>query len=172
MTFPSNADGTDFGASYMGRFQLQGDFDMKIDYQLLDWPPINGVRLGFILWTNDMIIWIPDPEFSMTMERASWEPPPPSEVYATNFNGDIPFVETNDLSGRLRITREIISGNRSLLTGYYYDDSNNSWIEVASRIYDTTDNFNLLVQAWTHGDVFSKDRVKIAFDNFFVDNQP
>ncbi|MGD8452105.1 MAG: hypothetical protein PVJ57_09830 [Phycisphaerae bacterium] len=43
-TMPSTSSGTEFGSRLVSQFLLRGDFDIQVDYSLLQWPYYNGVR--------------------------------------------------------------------------------------------------------------------------------
>jgi hypothetical protein len=46
ITFPADCSGSEFNGMYSCLSKLTGDFDVQVDYQLLDWPYGHGVRLG------------------------------------------------------------------------------------------------------------------------------
>ena len=49
MSLPATSEdgpGGVFGAWLESRCRLKGDFDIQTDYQLLEWPEANGVRIG------------------------------------------------------------------------------------------------------------------------------
>lgn len=152
--FPSNASGTEFGARLISRFELRGDFDIQVDFQLLDWPDYNGVRLA---------IGLTDSYFDdYGMERSSLsasEPLGAHEVYVADF-GPFVLVPTSDFSGSLRLVR---SG--STQTGYYA--SAGGWTSVLTD-YAPSEDMAIQLHAWSHDYAFSNWTVRAALDDFIV----
>ena len=73
ITFPTTAHGSQFTAGLQITQVISGDFDFQVDYQLLEWPVGNGVRVGICpTWWD--------------AERTSFgkERPSPEELYAMN----------------------------------------------------------------------------------------
>lgn len=163
ITIPQNSQNGPadvFGAGYTSNCLLAGDFDIQVDYALMAWPSTNGVRVGLTTATADGYA-------GGIVERVSLGPPSdipeaPRETYLVHFANDIArgFVATSDLTGKLRLVR---SGNAQ--TGYYYHA--NDWVELFSG-YAPTSAVEFTLQAWSHNGKFSNQEVKIAFDNFKV----
>lgn len=152
ITFPANSAGDSFGAGYVSKCQLRGDFDIQVDYSLLVWPSSNGIRIGLGLGIANVV------------ERVSFGiddfPQYPREVYLTHFsNGVQAITSTNDQTGGLRLVR---SGNS--LTGYY---DSGTWTALNSA-YVTTSDVPFSIRSWGHDRNFRDQGVKIAFDNFIV----
>ncbi|MEZ4653761.1 MAG: hypothetical protein R3E12_09260 [Candidatus Eisenbacteria bacterium] len=81
--------------------------------------------------------------------------------YFTGFvDQDLVPVATSDLSGTLKLTR---SG--TTLTGYYL--SLGSWVAISSAVVTTAD-MSMHISAWSHDRFFTDQEVKVAFDNFTV----
>ncbi len=141
-------------AQYTSVCLLRGDYDVQVDYQLLTWPPGNGVRVGL----NTQI---------GTTERDSFGTPAdfggqPREVYLTHFaDGFQGMTRTTDLSGKLRQAR---SGNT--VTGYYYSISGD-WVAIHTGPA-AMDDVNFSLASWTHDYAFIDQAVKVAFDNVIV----
>ncbi len=167
IAFP--ADSTDdptlgiFEARYNSICQLRGDFDMQVDYNLLVWPFANGVRVGLgAIRINEEV----PPLNYGTVERASWGsandmPGFPREVYLTHFDDGVQGISTTaDQSGKLRLVR---SGNT--ITGYYF--SSGYWVALHSG-HVTTEDVPFSISAWSHDYSFTDQEVKVAFDNFIV----
>jgi hypothetical protein len=150
-----------FEAGYLGVCRLRGDFDIQVDYELLNWPYANGVRVGLgPIWLYDL------PLLRGPVERVSfgsWADFPdwPREVYLTHFDDGVQGITaTSDLSGKLRLIR---SG--STLSGFYF--SSGKWVLIHSGPA-TTDDLYYTIAAWSHDYAFTDQEVKIAFDNFVV----
>lgn len=165
MTIP--ADSSDpflFQGDIISACVLTGDFDIQVDYQLLNWPAKNGVRMGLSTFSTST-------GESAEVLRISWGPNDPSrsfnpampEVYLTNPNRVV--IATTDFSGKLRLTRV---GN--VATGYYFD-SVEGWKELSSSAQ--TGDIHLYLAAFSTnmgplGDAFGDQEVKVAFDNLVV----
>ncbi|MEW5803579.1 MAG: PQQ-binding-like beta-propeller repeat protein, partial [bacterium] len=160
ISFPTNsaddpAKGA-FSANYSSICKLKGDFDIQIDYELLNWPAKNGVRVG---------LTVIGPRRNEAVERVSLGNSDfsgyPSEEYVVDFTNGIQFMAAppDNLSGKLRLVR---SG--ATLTGYYY---NNSWVPIYSTTV-TTEDVGFCYSAWSHNYVFADREVKVAFDNFII----
>lgn len=104
IAFPANSEDAPgqgyFGASYISVCQLHGDFDLQVEYLLLDWPPTNGVRVALSLDSNQS----PPREYNagrVSFGNADF-PGEPREAY---FYGDVDIVTeivaTGHLSGTL-----------------------------------------------------------------------
>ncbi len=145
--------GAGFGAQYTSVCFLRGDFDIQVDYQLLIWPFANGVRLGIVMALG-------------ATERVSLGttidfPGQPREAYVAHFRDNIlNFISTSDLSGKLRQVR---SG--STVTGYYFRSGN--WLAIHSSPATTVD-MRFSLASWSAGYAFTKQAVKLAFDNVIV----
>lgn len=155
-TMTAGASGGEFGARLTSIFLLRGDFDIQIDFGLLEWPYYNGVR---------MAIAITDALYDdYGVERSSLsgsEPLGAQEVYVADFtSGPIQLVPTQDFSGRLRLVR---SGPTQ--TGYYYGSS--GWIPILTGPAPTED-MAIQLHAWSHDYAFQHQVVRSALDNFIV----
>ena len=155
-TMTAGASGGEFGARLTSVFLLRGDFDIQIDFRLLEWPYFNGVR---------MAVAITDALYDdYGVERSSLsasEPLGAQEVYVADFtSGPIQLVPTLDLGGRLRLVR---SG--STQTGYYYGSG--GWIPILTGPAPTGD-MTIQLHAWSHDYAFQHQVVRSAFDNFTI----
>lgn len=151
---PGSASGTEFGTRLVSQFEMRGDFDIRVDYQLLQWPWYNGVRIAIAMTDN-----LYD---NYGMERSSLsaiEPLGEHEVYIADF-GPFVLVPTEDLSGTLRLVR---SG--ATQTGYFLQAG--EWIAVQTDTAPTRD-ITIQLHAWSHNYAFRDWDVRAAFDNFTV----
>ena len=151
ISIPSESMGENFRGVLSSNYQLHGDFDIQIDYSVIEWPSQNGVRLGIS-------------SGNYTIERVSSAPSKLSgqEVYVTDFAGDIHLISTSDTTGKLRLVRQ-----GSTLTAYYFNTDH--WASLASGQATAEDN-NFWIGAWSHDIVFSDNPVKLALDNFTINN--
>jgi hypothetical protein len=150
----SNNNGqTGFSAGLGSTCKLKGDFDIQVDYSLPTWPSANGVRVGLGTVSGP----VERVSFGSTQDYYGW----PREVYLTHFSDGVQGIaQTADLSGKLRLVR---TGNTA--TGYY--SSNGAWVPVdtgPSSAADTAFSFS----AWSHDYTFTKQDVKVAFDNLII----
>ncbi len=130
----------------LSRCTLLGDFDVQVDYRLLDWPASNGVHLN--LGTN-------------------W----PQAVGRQNVGGELVFAwfppdvvndPFSDLAGSLRLVQR-----GSTITGYVRHDG--EWIALlTARTTHTESAIQLTVSA--QGNEFSDQTVQVAFDNFRINS--
>ncbi len=89
---------------------LDGDFDVQVDYALLDWLPDNKIKLG--LMAHDLLFG----RTAGSVQRVS-EASYGGEVYLAHFLNGIGGVSpTSDLSGKLRLTR-----TGSTMTAFVFD---------------------------------------------------
>lgn len=148
-----------FGASYISVCQLQGDFDLQVEYWLLNWPAGNGVRVALSLDSNQ------SPPREYNAARVSFGnmdfPEEPREAYLYGGADTVnEIVTTGHLSGTLRIQR-----SAALLTGYYMDQE--SWV-ILDTILVTPANLHFGVSTWSHNYAFADQNVTVAFDNLTI----
>jgi hypothetical protein len=123
--------------------RLAGNYDVRVAYKLLEWPPANGV--------------------DVLLEGSG------STVGRRNRNGEAYFAAaasigsdavTTDLAGSLRLVR-----NRSSMQAYYRRDGR--WVLLSRSDAMRGETFvRLAVRA--AGADFSNEEVQVAFDNFRV----
>lgn len=142
------------GSLYMGmmgsNFALAGDFDMQVDFSLLNWPANNASQIGLSIdQANDCSIF----RRSRGVNEGGG-----GEIYFTMIKGQMSQVPASGSSGTLRMTR---TGNT--MAGYYWDGAN--WLLVgtgtdASLGAPTHVNSNL-----NRDSSFSGPSVQAAFGN-------
>lgn len=154
ISYDPSASGGQFGAGYFAKLGIKGDFDIQVDYNLLDWPAGNGVRIGLVP------TWWSAQRTSQGIDQST-----PDEIYAMDsYYGTSGGFSTTDTSGKLRIVR-----TGSLVTSLYY--SGDRWIPIHSYDYGASGLSDvpwLAISSWSHSSTFSKQAVRIAFDNFKV----
>ncbi len=138
-------------AGYTSKCTMSGDYDVQVDYQLLVWPPQNGVRVGLAATPGGIT------------ERVSYganDPSGPSEVYLRDFGaGPFGTTGTGDTSGKLRLVR-----TGSTLTPYYYSSA---WVALPSGATSTAPAV-IALNVWSDDSHFTGHDVRVAFDNFIV----
>lgn len=157
--------GSEKGAGLNSKFRFKGDFEMRVDYRLITWPPANDVRLGF-----EGLGFAPDDYAEVMIKRISRnpnEPPNPGkEVYSSAFKENLTWwgndVETEDDHGTLKLTRA-----GSVLTGHFSKDGG-PWQLIGSHDYSTPTGLPewAAVTLWANGRPTTD--VEIAFNNFQV----
>lgn len=145
--FESTAAGSLFMGGLRSACALVGDFDMQVDFELLDWPAANGVRVGL------------SPAEVGAMERTG----DGGGFYLTDFLGSQASVATTDMAGKLRVTRV-----GSTFSGYY--DDAGMWTFVGSASGSTSDGQTISLQAWSHDPFFGDAFTRIAFDNIIINS--
>lgn len=159
VTIPASSTGEIFGAGYVSACALTGDFDLQIEYQLLQWPVQNGVRVS--LYTG------PNP-WNEAVERISWGTSDPSfsfdpttpEVYLMYANRAV--VPTSDTFGKLRLQR--VNG---VATAYYF--TSGQWAQINTGSVPT-DDIHFYFAAYSHDapGMFGRQQVRVGFDNLIV----
>ncbi len=154
LTIGPNASGDKFSAECQSTWGIKGDFDMRVDYELLDWPEGNGVRIGMS-------------SVGKSIQRTSIgssEPTPdaPYDIVAADFGENGRDLYRNSTKrGSMRLVR---SGKYML--GYHRDTGN--WKLVYGAAVGDFDLPWVIIGAWTHDFAFSHQQVRIAFTNFTV----
>jgi hypothetical protein len=144
-----------FGGGFKSAKCLRGDFDLQVEYKLIDWPEGSGVRVGlglFPVGTGQM----------GNVNRATYGPPEggPTDSYAADYQTGGGGVPTSHTSGALRLARV---GNR-LTAGVYIEGE---WVELYASDFSEAD-YHFAITAWSHDGVFADVPVKIRFDNLIV----
>ena len=128
--------------------RLAGDFEMQVDYSLLDWPAANGLQAflsGFTTFASG---------------QAFRESKPWGERYGSWIDPSFAAVDTVDQAGSLRLTR-----NDGIVTASYR--AGDTWVALntASRPEPMTAGVGA-------GDfqTFSGLHVQVAFDDFRIDS--
>ncbi len=153
ITFEPDANGDSFSASLTTTCELTGDYDIQVDYVLIEWPSFSGVRVGLASDDGNM----------ERVGRGEGECTDPCEQYLTHFDDGVQgIVGTTDEAGTLRLVRSgtIVSG--------YYSDGAGGWTLVHS--YDTGSDAPVSprIASWSHDSTFGDETVVIAFDDFLV----
>jgi dipeptidyl aminopeptidase/acylaminoacyl peptidase len=131
--------------------RLAGDFDVQVDYQLLEWPAANGVQVVLQSFdaANQGVVMARESETGLE-QYVSWIPP--SSISAP----------TGDLSGTLRLQRE----GSTMVTSYLHGGA---WVPLASGPTSTTPAMLALgVSSFLHR--FGHQEVKVAWDNFHINS--
>ena len=135
------------GAHYGTGCRFLGNFDVRVDYEVLDWPPTNGVFVSLNLWFTN------SPSFSINRESKA------IEQYTTWHDHAGHSSPTADVRGSLRMRRV------GKIVSMLYK-SGGSWKSLAAGWSIGAPMISL--QAWSNNDLFGHKPVRIAFDNFVV----
>jgi len=159
ITFPGSSRESsrgEFRGAYASTCELSGDFDIQVDYSLLNFPKKNGARVGLYLSGQSKNIIV---EFvSFSSREQGWQ----GEHYVTHFNDEIIAIPTKDTSGALRLIRD---GNT--ISGYYFDAKLNLWQRISSSSV-TTRKMGVSAQMWSHDYCFNDKTVQVALENLVV----
>lgn len=158
VTHSSTASGSLFFGHYKSVCKLSGDFDIEVDYDLLQWPSANGIRAA--LAVRD----VSSPtQPTWMVERVSIgnnDFTSPKEAYLADLSGSVQgLTTTSDTSGILRLAR---TGNT--ITAY-------SGISGSATIASgsiTSNDLIFIVSSWGHDSSFSDKDVKVGFDNVVI----
>lgn len=156
----ANGPAGGFSGGYVTQTFFQGDLDVWVDFQLLDWPSANGVRVGLSFGdsTNFGNFW--------SVERTSaGRGEIYGDVYLTDFNHFIGALNpTGDQSGALRLTRTGTTVSAYYLAGGQWQLLRSDTITGADLVFT--------IAAWSHDQYFNDQPVKLAFDNVNVNAVP
>lgn len=158
-----------FGIFAVSRFKIEGDFDIVLDYSLVEWPYQNGTRIGIGVFARDGFLgknkWYQQAErISSTWADSNFVP----------FTGDAYLVDTADdnikgvmeaagKTGQIRITR---TGN--IFRAYCRDDAENKdWLNIYSS-QTIGGPVSLFTGAWNHDYCFTKRNVEAAFGKITI----
>jgi hypothetical protein len=131
--------------------RLLGDFDVQVDYQLLEWPAANGVQAGLDSFdTNNQAFQAIRESQTYGEQYTSWIPPASISQ------------PTSDLAGTLRLQRE-----GSTAVSSYLNSAN--WVPIASGP-TTTSPASITLGATSGMDRFSHQEVKIDWDNLRINS--
>jgi hypothetical protein len=159
IAFPADSSGDVPYAKYNSVWALRGDFDVQVDYKLLQWPAMNGIRVGLALNTATGLLPNMHRVSLGVNEQVGW----PRESYTSDFaNGTFFRTATGDQNGRLRLTRV-----QGAITGYYWDIKHGTWVKMGSEVISNDDAW-LALQAWAGGGAFAGLPVETALANFRV----
>lgn len=151
ITIPSNSSGNSLFAALVCKIKFSGDFDVQVDFNLLNWPAANGINVGI------------DTDLPSSVHRSSSGS---AEDYYLWINGKMTQIPTSDTSGKLRMTRQ---GNK--IEGFYWQ--NNGWHSIGSftdPTYGKDLGINISANSGNPSH-FSGQLVKSAFDNFRITNK-
>jgi hypothetical protein len=148
ITLPASVGGTLYMGMMGGAFTLSGDFEMVVDFDLLEWPDNNQAQIGLSLnQANDFSIF-----------RRSGSVNEGGEKYFTMIKGVFSQLPASGSTGKLRMKR---TGNR--MEGAYLSGSD--WIVVGSG-NDPSLGADVAVHMSLNRDTsFLGPIVKGAFDN-------
>jgi DNA-binding SARP family transcriptional activator len=128
--------------------RFRGDFDVRVGYELVDWPPENGVML-------QLAAWFPASITTIARQSQRW-----GENYvASRGGGSAVNAKTNDLRGALRLRRK-----GSLISSYV--QRGGRWSRVSS--WSSSGAPLVGLQALSTDEWFGDQPVTVAFDNFEI----
>jgi hypothetical protein len=158
LSLPPASNGSTFGAGITSECSLRGDFDISLEFLLLDWPLRNGVRTGIATSLG-------------AVERTSFSPLEGGlgETYLTHFADGVFPIATDDTAGTVRLVRATDPATGAItLTGYRMT-ADGGWAEIHG--YSTSgDDAAVSLQAWSHDWAFAPQgqTVRAAFTSFQV----
>jgi hypothetical protein len=156
ITIPANSNSGEnpypFGGQIGSKFELVGDFDVQVDYSLLDWPSPTGIQVGI----GPRVYTGMFPAGVWLMNDPTYDP---VQVYEAWLNGDDFRTAAPGTSGKLRLQR---LGNT--ISTYYYD---NGWQFLGSRT-DTHFGPKCGLNLYVYSHNFQNKAVKVIFDNIIV----
>jgi Tol biopolymer transport system component len=147
MSMSADAIGSGFfGIQAASRCLLQGDFDLQVDYILLDWPTASGIRVALGAEPDNFV-------------ARSGATPTTGERYFAYFpafgGAEVP---TNDQQGSLRLVRSGISSTAYVL-------SSGIWTPILTATTNSAEE-QITLTFYSSDFEFGHQNVKAAFDNF------
>lgn len=133
---------------------VEGDFDIRMGYELVTWPEGSGVRVGLSAGIGAGI-----PNKGVNIERVGWAPTEwPAltfrEVYLVHSDEGISGItSTDDLSGTLRISRQ-----GKTVIGYH--STAEGWHELY-RAEWPTENVGIRIAVWSREYLFGHEEVSV-----------
>jgi hypothetical protein len=128
--------------------RFNGDFDARVDYQLIEWVPPTGARVQLSAWI------FPD----VNSDTARTSGTQGGESYWGDLASSHNSRPTNDTEGALRITR-----TNGLVKSYFLD---RTWVQLnAARVVGQV---MLGLQLFAPAADWQQKETRIAFDNFSV----
>jgi len=133
---------------YGSQCTLPDDFDMRLDYETLDWPAANGTGAALqAFFANATVI----------RESTVW-----NEQYGAWLDGQFGNATTEQNAGSMRLVR---SGGR--FRGFWLYEG--VWVPIRSAPSNSTPvTFGLALMSF--GGQFAHKPVKVAFDNFRLES--
>jgi hypothetical protein len=140
-----------FNTHYESQCEVFGDFDEKVDFELITWPARDGINVF-------LRAQFPGSVLSTFVARTGpTEGQGGAEIYSTAFAPWGTGVPTGDSTGSLRITRK-----RGLMVTYY--KYGQRWIKLGSRPAPGGVRFQIGID--TNVGEFGFQTAALAFDNF------
>ncbi len=140
----------DFNVSGQTRCLAHGDFDARVAFDLVDWPPQNGVTVSLMVGGTPYNVY-----------RVSWQFPQ-SEAYGAFLPPAGTTLPATGTTGTLRLARQ-----GELFTAYYR--SGDTWVPIISGVGPTGDvPLTLAVFNISAAATFAGLPVTVAFDDFHV----
>jgi len=153
--FPANSRGADFSAGYRSPCLLVGDFDIQVDYALIDWSTANGVRVGIVAVGHGSLhrVALGINEATSVRDR---------ESYFYGVNGGH-RVGTPDRAGSFRLQR-----TGDTYRGYVLNTTSSQWAQIGTSGAWGAPPLQIGLEAWSHSYAFAGQPVRMAFRNFRI----
>jgi len=152
-----------YSGSYLTKCSFARDFDVSVDYALVEWPTANGTNVALQLVFGSGVVYLERQSFSTGGERYT------GVVATPRFWFSLP---TTDVRGALRMKRV---GSRI----YAYYRTYGQWTEFTSIDYGP-DPARIRLIVWgdsaeiarASGSEFAHEDVSVDFSNFAVEGPP
>ena len=136
------------GPGWATQCRFDGNFDERIDYQLLEWPSGAGAHVQLNAWV-----------FPTSNSSAGRMTNQYSESYNGNVNQSWDLVDTQDMQGTLRLVR---TGANE--TAYYLSKGN--WVAIHTGA--APGQAQLGIQAFVTASEWNHKQIRVDFDNYSV----
>lgn len=133
------------GAHYGTQCRFPNNFDARVDYELLEWPPENGVLVQLNAWFTS------GPQLGLARQSQTW-----GEWYSSFWGNSTSTRRTLDTKGTLRIRRV-----GSLFMTYHKNGA--EWLPLGSARSDAAPMISIQAFAMAQ---FGHKAVRVALDDF------
>jgi hypothetical protein len=149
--------GNGYAGLYGNGFTLKGDFDMRVDFTMINWPPNNLTQITIGLQNQ-----------SQNLGQVARASTPGGEQYFTIIMNKYHSIGITDppLSGTLRIVR---TGGK--VEGFYKDGE--GWTSIGSETdEELSAEAKVSLGIGPYGNTYSGISAKVAYDNIVIDFNP
>jgi DNA-binding SARP family transcriptional activator len=136
------------GLGWASQCRFDGNYDERIDFQLLEWPPGVGAHVQLSGWV------FPEPNASSGRMINQY-----SDSYNGNIGQSWDLVDTHDQQGTLRLAR--VDG---VTTAYYL--AGGKWVVLHAG--NASGKVQLGIEVFATANEWTHKQIRVAFDNFSV----
>jgi hypothetical protein len=157
LTLPANASGSPiFLAGFQSSAALTGDFDIQVDYRLVEWPGGNGMRVGMRLAP------LGGGEIGSVLHANDGSESDHFTIFPRNGGAqDVYTRPSPGLTGKLRMVRR-----NGTVMGLSWDAATSKWQILGSG--GSAEDVRVVLMAWSDDNRFIRQQGKMILSNFTV----